>query len=120
RIPCAGPMPANVRAPTSDIVRMAKERAASEHRLRMAERVAVSEKANQVRVFLLKSPVEPAQLVVVVVRIVVAMLGSTGLVTHHDHGDTLAHHQQTDRVLYLLAAQGIYARIVGLAFPAAV
>src|SRR6476660_4458516 len=60
-------------------------------------------------------PVEPAKVVVLAVRVVVALLSAQHLVAGEQHRDTLAQEQQGDGVARALPAELEYRGIVGLA-----
>src|SRR6516165_6963829 len=76
--------------------------------------------AEQVAVALHPAPVEPADVVVLAVRVVVALLGAAYLVAHEDHGHALRQHQDGGEVLDLAVAQRVNGGIVGRPLGAAV
>src|SRR5665647_3979805 len=65
-------------------------------------------------------PVDPRELVVLAVDVVVAALGSTDLVAMGDHRDTLAEQKRGEEVALLLPAQGVDGGVVGFALCPAV
>ena len=65
-------------------------------------------------------PVEPGQLRVVAVGIVVAVLGPTQLIAAEQHGHALAEQQRRQQVAPLAGAQGEDRGVVGGALDAAV
>src|SRR6185503_17551273 len=65
-------------------------------------------------------PVEPGQLVVLAVGVVVAELGSSALVAYQQHGDALGQQQRGEQVALLAATQGVDLRVVGGTLGAAV
>src|SRR5674476_548725 len=65
-------------------------------------------------------PVDPGELVVLAVDVVVAALGSTDLVAVGDHRDTLAQQERGEEVALLLPAQGVDGGVVRLALDPAV
>src|ERR1019366_8464820 len=65
-------------------------------------------------------PVDPGELIVLAVDVVVAALGSADLVAVGDHRDTLAEQQCGQEVALLLPAQGFDGGVVGLALDPAV
>src|SRR5690606_11777074 len=65
-------------------------------------------------------PVQPADLAVLAVGVVVAALAAAELVAGHQHRDTLRQQRGGDEVAHLLAAQLADFRVVGRAFGAAV
>src|SRR5450759_1094839 len=67
-----------------------------------------------------ESPVDPRELVVLAVDVVVASLGSADLVAVGDHRDTLAQQKGGQEVALLLPAQGVDGGVVGLALDPAV
>src|ERR1035438_7308271 len=60
-------------------------------------------------------PVDPGELIVLAVDVVVATLGSADLVAVGDHRDTLAEQERGQEVALLLLAQGVDGWVVGLA-----
>ena len=65
-------------------------------------------------------PVEPIQVIILTVSVVVALLRMSDLVPHEDHGDALAEHQDGECVFDLTAAQRHDVRIIGGPLNAAV
>ena len=65
-------------------------------------------------------PVEPGDLVVLTIGVIVALLRVAHLVAREYHRDTLTHHQQCDGVLHLAVAQGIDVSVVCRTFIATV
>src|SRR5450759_1308143 len=65
-------------------------------------------------------PVDPGQLVVLAVDVVVAALGPPDLVAVGDHRDTLAEQERGQEVALLLPTQGVDGLVVGLALDPAV
>src|SRR5450759_5793943 len=65
-------------------------------------------------------PVNPGELVVLAVDVVVATLGSADLVAVGDHRDTLAEQKRGQEVALLLPSQGVDGRVIGLALGPAV
>src|SRR5680860_324497 len=64
-------------------------------------------------------PVDPGELIVLAVDVVVAALGPTDLVAVGDHRDTLAEQECGEEVALLLPSQGVDRGVVGLAlYPA--
>src|SRR5450631_1371502 len=72
------------------------------------------------RIALAELPVDPGDLVVLAVDVVVATLGPTDLVAVGDHRDPLAEHERGQEVALLLPAQGVDGGVVGLALGPAV
>ena len=65
-------------------------------------------------------PVDPRQLVVVAVGVVVAALRAAGLVAREQHRHALRKKQRRQEVAHLLSAQLLHGGVVGLALDAAV
>jgi hypothetical protein len=74
----------------------------------------------QVGVLLDQSPIEPAHLVVLAVRIVIAVLRSTHLVSHYDHRHTQRKQGDGQQVLHLPVTQSFDLGIARGAFDPAV
>ena len=67
-----------------------------------------------------RGPVEPGELVVLTVRVVVAALGAVDLVTAEQHGHALGQQQRGEPVALLALAEAPDGGILGLAFHAAI
>src|SRR6202035_5196184 len=65
-------------------------------------------------------PVDPGDLVVLAVRVVVALLGAPHLIAREQHRNALGQQQRGQEVALLPGAQGQDGRVVGGAFDAAV
>ena len=65
-------------------------------------------------------PVEPAQLIVLAVGVVVALLAVCDFITHEDHGHALADQENGHGVLHQPAAQLVDLQIICRPFNAAV
>src|ERR1700740_1863050 len=66
----------------------------------------VLEKTENVSILLELTPVQPSGLVVLVIRIVIAELRVQEFVAGPEHGDPVREHEQTEKILYLLASEG--------------
>src|SRR5262249_7744366 len=77
-------------------------------------------KTSKVAVALDVAPVQPAELVVLAVSVVIPPLGASNLVAHQQHGPALGEEPDGDKVLGLAAAQRCDGRVVGSAFHAAI
>src|SRR5690606_16775891 len=97
-----------------------EELAALEHRLAIPDMHAAAHELEERLLALIQVPVEPCQLVVLAVGIVVAMLGVRQLIAAEEHGHALAEQEGGDEVALLSLAHGDDAGIVGGAFSAAV
>src|ERR687892_2175523 len=60
-------------------------------------------------------PMEPGELVILAIRVVVPLLRLAELVAGQEHGDALRHHQRRQEIALLLPAQGVDGGIVGWA-----
>jgi hypothetical protein len=113
-----GAEPLDVRRPAE---RVALEPAAAvEDRMRLPERDELARELEQRGALLLEAPVEPAELVVLAVGVVVAALRAAHLVAHEQHRHALREKQRREQVALLPLAELQDLRIVGLAFGAAV
>src|SRR5262245_23368816 len=74
----------------------------------------------EVAVSLKAAPVQPTDLVVLAIGVVVALLGAPGFVAHEQHGSALGKEQNGDEVLDLPAAQRFNRRVLGGTFHAAI
>jgi hypothetical protein len=79
-----------------------------------------AQKVAESPLFLAEIPVQPGELVVLAVCVIVALLGVTELVAGQEHGHALRQYQGGEKVALLLPAQGIHARIVSGALSATV
>ncbi len=78
------------------------------------------DKAVDVRVPGEEVPVEPADLIVLAIRVIIAILGPSHLITHQEHGCAERKQRDREKVLYLSIAEFFDIRIVGGPFDAAV
>ena len=97
-----------------------EERGAPDRRLRLAEGDQLAGEPDEVRVLLGAGPVEPGDLVVLAVGVVVAVLGAAGFVAHDHHRHALRQQQERQEVSDLAGAQRLDRRVVGVAFDAVV
>src|SRR3974390_128578 len=67
-----------------------------------------------------QDPVEPSRLIVSTVAVVVAELGTSYFVAHHNHRDTQREHSDGHEVFYLPVSQLLYRWIVAGPFNTAV
>ena len=72
-----------------------------QHRVRLPEGDTVLEKAEDGLVGFEERPVQPVQLIVVTVGVVVALLGASHLIAHEDHRYALTEHENRYGVLDL-------------------
>ena len=79
-----------------------------------------ADKLEQQAAFLVEVPVDPGQLVVLAVGVVVAALRAADLVARHQHRHALRQQQRGDEIALLAGAQRAHLRIVGGSFHAAV
>src|SRR4051794_39858555 len=77
-------------------------------------------KAKHARVSLRQTPIHPGVLVIVAVRIVIAFLRAADLVSHQDHRNALAHHEDRHCILHLASAQFVHRRVGAFTFPSTV
>src|SRR5690606_15021517 len=92
--------------------------AAVEHRMLAAEAHQAADELEQLGVEVL--PIEPGELVVLAVGVVVAALGAAELVPAEQHRYAAGEHQRRQEVPLLALAQETDPRIVGRPFVAAV
>ena len=92
----------------------------AQHLVHPAELDDFLEEVEEVGILLQVVPVEPGNLVVLTVGVVVTPLRVAHLVAREHHGNALAGHQHRDGILDLLVAQVVDALIVAFTFPAAV
>ena len=97
-----------------------EEVAAAEDRVFAAQRDDALHEGEEFPVVGGKIPVHPADLVVLAVGVVVAVLGAAHLVAGHQHWHALGEKQGRQQVALLLRAQGIDAGIIGRPLGAAV
>src|SRR6266704_120587 len=57
------------------------------------------EEPEQVSVLLDQLPIEPTDLVILTIRIVIASLGASYFISSQDHGDTLREHENSQKIL---------------------
>src|SRR5260221_380835 len=98
----------------------AEEPAAPEDGMRPAQRRQGRDELDQVGVLRSSVPVDPGDLVVLAVAVVVALLGSAELVTGQQHRDALGEEQRHEEVPDLPFPQRVDLRVVGRPFGAAV
>ena len=78
------------------------------------------EEPEQLSVLLDQFPIEPTDLVVLAIRVVIASLRASYFIPGQDHGDPLREHENGEKVLDLALAQRINRRTARLPFHAAV
>src|SRR4249920_3318602 len=67
-----------------------------------------------------KAPIEPADGVILAIRVVVAELGPPHLVAHHEHRNTEGQEGDSQEVLHLPISELLDCGLVGWAFPTAI
>ena len=65
-------------------------------------------------------PVDPAQLIVLAIRVVVALLRASHFIARRDHRHALRKHQRRKQIAFLTRPERAYRGIVGRTFDAAV
>ena len=88
--------------------------------MHLAEGDAIFKESKNISLGVNAGPVEPVQLIVLTIGIVIALFGMGHFVTHQNHGYTLADHEDGECVFDELLAQGVDVRIVCGTFPATV
>ena len=106
RLPGLDTVPREIRATQVAIVAMGEVLVVAQHLVLTAELDDLFEVMEDVGILLQIIPIEPSDLVVLTVGIVVALLGIAHLVAREYHGDALTDHQQGDGVLHLTVTQG--------------
>src|SRR5450755_3899555 len=84
---------------------LAPEPAATQRRMRLPERNHAFEEAEYVLIRLELAPIQPADFIVLIVRIVVSELCIQELVTRPEHRDAVREQKQTAKILHLFPAQ---------------
>ena len=97
-----------------------KEVASFENRLRMPQRRHLFRKVQKLFLFRIQVPVDPADLIVLAIWIVVALLSLFDFVAAANHGHALRQQQRCKQILALLQTQALNFRIGRFAFDAAV
>src|SRR5262249_54136726 len=95
--------------------RTAKEAPPTKHRMLAADREYVAREGEQLARPGVERPVHPADVVVLAVRVVVALLRATELVAVAHHGDALRESEGGEEVARGPVAQGEHVRSLGLA-----
>ena len=111
RLPRLGPVPAEVGEPAADVVGSPRVLAAAQPGVGVPERDQRAGEAEQFRILFRQRPVEPGQLVVLAVGVVVALLSAPELISGQQHGNALAGQQDRERVLHLGHPQPEHSRV---------
>src|SRR5207248_892257 len=91
-----------------------------EHRMFPAQPNQFFGKAEELLLFLIAIPVEPADLVVLTIGVVIPCLSPPKFITAQDHRRALRHEQRSQKIPALPSPQRIDLRVVGRPFRAAV
>ena len=97
-----------------------QETSAAHHRVIAAQVNEVAGETQEVVVVLIQIPVDPRELVVLAVRVVVASLGAAQLVSVGDHRHTLGEHEGRQEIALLAVAQLDDLLVIRVALNAAV
>ena len=97
-----------------------QELAMPEHRMGAAKSDQRPGEAEQVAVARQPIPVDPTDLVVLTVGVVVAVLGAAELVARPDHGRTLGQDERREKIAHLAPAKRVDRGIVGRSLDSAV
>src|SRR5215472_1367981 len=97
-----------------------KESTALQERMALAQRNHLFEEAEHLLVLFRKVPIEPADLVILAVGVVVSLLCASDFIAGHKHGDPLGEQKNSRKILDLALAQCLNVRIVGLPFNTAI
>ena len=69
--------------------------------------------AQEIGVFAGQVPVKPADLVILTISIIVALLAAAHLISHNQHGDSLGNQQERRKVFDLAMPQVLHPAIIG-------
>jgi hypothetical protein len=97
-----------------------EESVPSQYRMRLAQANHRGRKGQQVLLVGVEIPVDPRDLAVLGVDVVIAVLGSAQLITVRQHRNALTHHHRGNEVPLLPQPQRVDRGIVGVALYAAV
>ena len=112
RLPGLHTVPREIRTAQVAIVAMGEMFIVAQHLVLTTELDDLLEVTEDVGILFQIIPIEPRDLVVLTVGIVVALLGVAHLVAREYHGDTLTDHQQGDGVFHLTVTQGVDVGVV--------
>ena len=113
-------VPADVRPTFFATRRTSEKRIAPQSWLVLAELDQISAKPDHLFILLHRRPVQPTDLVVLAISVVVAMLGSPEFITSDQHRYALRQHQCRQHIFDLTLPHFVNDRLVGWAFDAKV
>src|SRR5436305_8582005 len=93
-----------------------KEAVTLQARMALAERNHLFEEAEQIMILFHEMPIEPTDLIILAVGVVVSLLGTSDFIASHKHRDALGEQKNSCKILDLALAQCLNVRIVRLSF----
>ena len=77
-------------------------------------------KGEQIEIFSYETPIQPVKITIVTIRVVVSLLCPAHFVTHQDHGNPLAEHQDGQCIFNLAVPQEVYGCVIRFTLPPAI
>ena len=113
-------MPADIRQFTTSSLLSAEKFGLHEAGMPFTQANHTPGKVEHLLVFFQQAPIKPAQLIILTVTVVVALLTAQDLIPGQDHWNALAEHQHGHEILDLLLSESIHLRVVADTFRPAV
>src|SRR5581483_1088769 len=101
-----------------------KEISAAENRMALSQRNHTLRECEQIAIDVRRVPVDPADFVILTIRVVIPLLTMTDRISRQHHGHALRQEKRCQKISFLPRTQRIYLRIIGWplnpAIPAAI